>query len=265
MKQYDGGNIFLQFDIASIVNVTFDDDMTLRDFIENIVIKKFPILKSIDISRIYFISSKVLENNELTLNSKLKDLNGYFKNMGRYTVKISPMIAKTPEYHYVILKKLFTYLEKFAAYDTVQIIISLFSSNTNDNEKNAEKNLIQQFQYKNIKKGKKVIFYVLIDAAFFGTNIECYDMFKYNTVTIKELGPIDTDIIKKYTLAKPFVYSHEKEFPQYYKLFRREVKPLIEQCTVQMYILKLYLNPEILTYIDSYKKIFDIYTFGGEK
>jgi len=253
-------NIFLK--LEKTISVNIDNNMILKDFINEIIFENFPMLKKINIDRIYIISKSILDLSPIHFETKLKDLDYFFEGF-TYTIKVR--IEKPPvlEKPFIILQELFEYLKKFAVYEHVQVIVSLFSSNTTED---VDKNLIQQFQYTHIQPGKKVIFYILIDITFFGKNIEFYNLIQNKELKINELKTdIDSSIIKKFTLEKPYIRFDIPRYVKYYELFETYVEPKINKSNVTYYILNVNLTPEVREYISSYNKIFNIYLFGGQE
>ena len=202
--------------------------------------------------------------NDIDLNFKISDLK-YFNNGETYEIKVSPPIIKSDDTNFPTLKNLFEYL-KTKLNDNIQVIVSLYSSNTNDsNSTNADKNLIQQFQYHNIKDGKKIYYYVLIDVAFFTKiNEEFYDIFNLKDIEINEIES-DVNILKKYKIPENYDLSNKRKYSEYFDIFDKEIKNRLKDSDMYIYVLKLTLNDNIKKYIKLYEDFFDIFLFGGKK
>jgi hypothetical protein len=256
----DNINIFLKLEKTVSVNV--DTNMLFKDFINEIIFKNFPMLAKIAVDRIYIVSKSILDLSPVYFETKLKDLD-YFFNNNTYTIKVRVEKPKVLEKPFIVLQELFEYLKKFVGYEHVQVIVSLFSSNTTYV---ADKNLMQQFQYTHIQPGKKIIFYILIDITFFGKNVEFYNLIQNKELKVSELKTdIDSSIIKKFTLEKPYIRFDNPRYVTYYELFETYVEPKINNSNVTYYVLNVNLTPEVREYISSYNKIFNIYLFGGQE
>ena len=250
-------NIFLKLEDTVLVSININ--MLFKDFITVIILKKFPILTRIDVNRICIISNTILYLSRTHFETKLKDLNYFFDN-NTYRIKVTSLIPPIQEKSFIILRELFEYLKKFVTYEHVQVIVSLFSSNTTEDP---DKNLLQQFQYNHIKQ-KKIIFYILIDLTFFGKNIEFYNLIHNKELKINELKiELDSSIIKKFTLEKPYIMFENN--PKYVQLFKKYVEPKINKSNVIYYVLNLNLTQEVRAYIKSFNKIFNIYLFGSQE
>ena len=255
-------NIFLKFD--KTICITIDVNMSLKNFIE-ILMDKFPILKKIDIYRIYLLNgSKILYFSEVNQNNSLKSFN-YFNDKLTYYIMLRPEKEAETENNFMILQKLFSVLRNITS--SCRVIVSLFASNTTDI---FEKNLIQQFQYQKIRNDNKCIFYVLIDKDFQNTRKhEFYDLINARELKISsnEINDsnLDLSIIKKYKLNKPYINDFNEKYEKYYELFKKEVEPKIKNSNVIHYVLKLNITDEIMNFIKEYDDIFEIYSFSGHK
>ena len=78
-------NIFLKLEDTVLVSININ--MLFKDFITEIILKKFPILTRINVNRIYIISHTSLYLSPKHFETKLKDLDYFFDN-NTYRIKV---------------------------------------------------------------------------------------------------------------------------------------------------------------------------------
>lgn len=267
-------NIFAKFKHDNIY-FTCDKNINLANFVEliisNLKLKYNYDLSKIDKKRIILHNSGyanyVSYNKENMLLNTSKLLNLF--DSCTIELKIKKVeIDIDNDRNINILNTLFEIIKNEPSKyrdDEKQIIISEASYNITPV---IIKNLIQQFQFENIKSYMNELVFILIDPEFDKVNekFQFYDILDCDEYHIN----IDEFIVRKYILKHPYRLKNKYNsyHNEYFDMFNEFVVPKIENKPVCHYVLSIHASVELNNFIRENEKIFyclNNYNFNGSE